>query len=404
MDGECMNLAVIGMQFGDEGKGKIVDYLAENFDVVARFSGGSNAGHTVIYNGEKIKFHILPSGVLRGKIAIMGNGMAINPKKLVEEINMIENHGINPKVFISSKAHVVTEIHEDLDSELDKLIKIGTTRQGIGPAYYEKYRRTGIRIADLFNMDVLEKKLEMMMKLNDKFIERKEISTIAMGLREYGKKIKEMVGETEVIINNLMNSGKNILFEGSQGTFLDVDFGTYPYVTSSNTTVGGIVTGLGVPPKKIDKVMGIAKAYTTRVGEGPFPTEVDGDEGDKLREKGGEYGATTGRARRVGYLDLPMLRYATMINGIEEIAITKVDVLQGYPMIKAGIKYKCSKKEYTYPPSNIHKCEVEYVEMDGWNDINDENLKKYIKLIEKETGARVTLVSYGPKREDTVKL
>ncbi len=404
MDGECMNLAIIGMQFGDEGKGKIVDYLADNFDAVTRFSGGSNAGHTVIYNGEKIKFHILPSGVLRGKIAIMGNGMAINPKKLVEEINMIENHGIHPKVFISSKAHVVTEIHEDLDSELDKLIKIGTTRQGIGPAYYEKYRRTGIRIADLFNREILEKKLKLMMKLNDIHIERNDTSTIASELMEYGKKIKEMVSDTEIIINNMINSGKNILFEGSQGTFLDVDFGTYPYVTSSNTTVGGIVTGLGVPPKKIDKVMGIAKAYTTRVGEGPFPTEVEGEEGKKLREKGGEYGATTGRARRVGYLDLPMLRYATTINGIDEIALTKVDVLQGYPMIKIGIKYKCHGKEHIYPPPDLHKCEVEYIDIDGWNNINDENFKKYIKLIEKETVARVTLVSYGPKREDTVKL
>ena len=396
-----MNLAIVGMQFGDEGKGKIVDFLSENFDIVARLSGGSNAGHTVVYEGNEVKFHLLPSGVLRGKIGILGNGMVIDLKKLQREMEMVRELGVEPKILISSRAHVVTSFHRILDEMEDEIIKIGTTKQGIGPSYAAKHTRIGTRIADIFQCD-LEKKLKLLSEIHRLELSEGEIKKEARELKEIGKKMKGMVEDTEIWLNNAIDSGKSVLFEGSQASFLDVDFGTYPYVTSSNTTVGGIVTGLGIPPSKIDKVMGIAKAYTTRVGAGPFPTELHGEEGEKLRERGREYGATTGRPRRVGHLDLVLLRYATLINGIDEIALTKVDVLSGMKMVKIATKYECEGEERRYPPANISNCEPIYEEIEGWDNIEDENLQKFVGFIEKETGAKVKIVSYGASREDTI--
>jgi len=399
-----MNLAVIGLQFGDEGKGKIVDFLAERFDIIARFSGGSNAGHTVIHDGVPVKFHLLPSGVIRRKVGILGNGMAIDLGKVLDEIAMIEKIGIRPKLYISSKAHVVTSLHRALDSRDDELVGIGTTKQGIGPAYTSKYRRIGIRVADLYNPAILEKKLQLFVKLNSLNVDKNELDEELKNLVHHSTLIKDYVVDTEVFINQMIDSGKSVLFEGSQGTFLDVDFGTYPFVTSSSTTIGGVVTGLGVPPSKIHRVLGIAKAYTTRVGAGPFPTELSGKEGDELRTRGREYGATTGRPRRVGYLDMVLLRYASLINGVTDIALTKLDILQGMNEVPVGMAYECNAARYLYPPSSIEKCKVAYEYYAGWAGIEDDHLKEYIKNIERETSARVSLLSYGPESESTVEL
>ncbi len=390
-----MNTAVIGLQFGDEGKGKIVDYLAQHHDIVARFSGGSNAGHTVIYDGKKVSFHLVPSGVLSGKIGVLGNGTAINPWKLEEELEMLGELGIDARILISSRAHVVTPLHQEIDGIDDELLGIGTTRQGIGPAYVAKYRRVGIRVHELLDAEILRKKLRLIARMHG--VEHDE--RLVAELVERGRKIKGMITDTELWLNNAMDSGKSVLFEGSQGTYLDVDFGTYPYVTSSSTTVGGIVTGLGIPPQKIHRVVGVAKAYTTRVGSGPFPTEFAGEEESRLRERGAEFGATTGRARRVGALDMSLLRYATLINGVTDIALTKVDVLQGSHEIVVGTKYVCNGTEYEYPPPELEGCSVRYVHLPGWNDIEDDALEKFVEYIENETGARVSMVSYGPERD-----
>ncbi len=391
-----MNTAVIGLQFGDEGKGKIVDYLAQEHDIVARFSGGSNAGHTVIYNGEKIKFHLIPSGVLSGKIGVLGNGMVIDLEKLESEIKLLRDHGINSKILISSRAQVVTPLHRIADANDDEILKIGTTKQGIGPAYVAKYRRIGIHVADLFDSTAILKKLRYFASM---FGIDENLDKIAEEMYDMGKRYREMIVDTEVWLNNAISGGMNVLFEGSQGTFLDVDFGTYPYVTSSATTIGGILTGLGVPPSSIHRIVGVAKAYTTRVGGGPFPTELMGDDGETLRRRGGEYGATTGRPRRVGNLDLVLLRYATMINGVTEMVITKADILAGLEKLKVATEYRCDGQIYRYPPINIEKCKPVYEEMGGWKDIYDDALEIFLQKIEKETLARVSMVSYSPERD-----
>ena len=397
-----MNLAVIGMQFGDEGKGKIVDFLSKDFDIVARFSGGSNAGHTVIYQGDKIKFHLIPSGVISGKIGVLGNGMVIDLKKLKMEIKTLYEYGIKGKIIISTRAHVVTELHRILDEQDDKIIGIGTTRQGIGPAYFSKTRRVGIQILDIFNEKVLRKKFSLLMNLSGMDIDDYKINEQVRELRAMATQIKDSVVDTEIWLNNAINSGSNVMFEGSQGSFLDMDFGTYPFVTSSNTTVGGISTGLGVPPQKIHRVMGITKAYTTRVGEGPFPTELNGDEAKMLRDRGNEYGVTTGRPRRVGWLDMPMLRYATMLNGVTELALTKVDVLTGLSEVQIASTYQCEGKETNYPSARMGECKPKYLTFNGWDNLKDENFINFIKYIERELKTHIKVISYGAERESTI--
>ena len=397
-----MNLAVIGMQFGDEGKGKIVDFLAKDFDIVARFSGGSNAGHTVVFKNKKIKFHLVPSGVLQGKIGVLGGGMVIDLDKLKQEIESLKDLGVNPRIKISSRAHIVTKIHKIQDSLDDEIIKIGTTRQGIGPAYVSKVRRIGIRIADAFNSEILMKKLHLISKFSVGKFSEEELKREARKIRSAILELKDSIEDVEIWINRAIDSGKSVLFEGSQGTFLDLNFGTYPYVTSAITTVGGISSGLGVPPSKIHRVMGVMKAYTTRVGNGPFPTEIQGEEAQKLREKGSEFGATTGRPRRVGYLDLALLRYASTINGITELAITKVDVLFHLSSIPVTKGYKCDGKNYEYPPTSIEKCEPEYEFVNGFTSIDDDNFKRFIGFIEKKLSKKVKIVSYGASRDETI--
>ncbi len=396
-----MNVAVIGMQFGDEGKGKIVDFLAERFDVVARFSGGSNAGHTIVRDGEKFKFHIIPSGVLRGKIGVLGNGMVINPRKLMDEIKILNEHSIKANILISSRAHVVTRFHEEIDAVQDKELGIGTTRQGIGPCYQAKYQRSGLRIGDLFNLNFAVSRLRKQLSLAGLNVEHRAIEREISELRNMLLSLKKNIVDTEIWLNHAMDSGKNVLFEGSQGSFLDIDFGTYPFVTSTNTTVGGIIAGLGIAPRRIHKVIGVAKAYMTRVGSGPFPTELFGEDANFLRERGGEYGATTGRPRRVGNPDFVLLKYASLINGVDEIALTKVDVLSGVLDLQVATTYNCNGETYDFPPPNIEDCVPKYESMNGWTDIDDENLNLFIKKIEDFTGARVKYISYGPEPEKT---
>ena len=399
-----MNVAVIGMQFGDEGKGKIVDYLASDFDIIARYCGGSNAGHTVVIENKKFKLHLVPSGALRGKIGVLGNGMVIDLQVLREELRELKDAGFEPKIIISSRAHVVTPLHKEMEALEEKVRNIGTTRRGIGPAYETKVKRVGIRIIDLFNQDALTKKLRLISTLWHLDKSNEEIENIAKELSSLGKEFKENVKDTELWLNQAISAGKSVLFEGAQGTMLDVDFGTYPFVTSSNTNSLGLFPGLGIPPKYLDKVIGVAKAYTTRVGEGPFPTEIHGELADMLRNKGNEYGATTGRPRRIGWLDLPILRYSKLINGIEEIAITKIDVLQNLREIQVGVKYSCKGESFEYPPPFLENCKPVYESLDGWSSMDDEEFQRYLRFIEENISVKIKIVSYGAEREKTMRL
>jgi len=392
------------MQFGDEGKGKIVDYLASDFDIIARYCGGSNAGHTVVIGNKKFKLHLVPSGALRGKIGVLGNGMVIDLQVLREELRELKEAGFEPKIIISSRAHVVTPLHKEMEALEEKVRNIGTTRRGIGPTYETKVKRVGIRIIDIFNQDALKKKLRLISTLWHLDKNDEEIENIAKELSSLGKEFKENVKDTELWLNQAISAGKSVLFEGAQGTMLDVDFGTYPFVTSSNTNSLGLFPGLGIPPKYLDKVIGVAKAYTTRVGEGPFPTEIHGELADMLRNKGNEYGATTGRPRRIGWLDLPILRYSKLINGIEEIAITKIDVLQNLREIEVGVKYSCKGESFEYPPPFLEKCKPVYESLDGWSSMDDEEFQRYLRFIEENICVKIKIVSYGAEREKTMRL
>jgi adenylosuccinate synthase len=364
------------MQFGDEGKGKIIDFLAKNVDIVARYQGGSNAGHTVVTGDKTFKLHQIPSGIISGKEVMLGNGMVIDPVELIQEIEQLRSAGIKTdKIAISESAHVVTEKHKEFDA---KDTKIGTTRRGIGPAYTDKVARQGIRIKDIA----------------DNYPE-----------------IKKYIGNVSFKINKALDEGKNVILEGAQGTLLDVDHGTYPFVTSSNTIAGGACVGVGIGPKRIDKVIGVVKAYTTRVGGGPFPTELNDEMGEKIRQNGNEFGTTTGRPRRCGWLDLVMLKYAVMVNGVDEIMITKLDVLNGFNEIKVCVSYEVDGEEITEFPSDIKELEVVklvYQSFKGWKNIENKNLpqeaKDYIDFISKELKTPIALVSVGPDREHTILL
>jgi adenylosuccinate synthase len=379
---------LLGLQFGDEGKGKVIDYLANNYDVVARFNGGNNCGHTVYFNDKKYALHLIPSGIFYGKKCVIGNGVVIDPISLKEEINLLEIDGIDVKnnLLISRYAHLVTPEHIEKDIENEKILKIGTTKKGIGPCYTSKVERTGVRVCDASS--ILEK-----YKDNQEYYDALQF---LMTLQ----------------IANLETywSDKNIeiLAEGAQGTLLDIDFGTYPFVSSSNSTIGGIMTGLGVSHQNIRNVYGVFKAYMTRVGNGPFVTEVKGKIGDKIRDIGDEFGATTGRPRRCGWLDIPALRYACMINGVTNLVMTKADVLNGFDEVKVCIGYTYFDEDYQEEFSfyrydnNVYsnKSKPIYKKFSGWNtNDNKESLEEYIQFIETEVGVPVTLVSVGKDRE-----
>lgn len=417
---------VVGLQYGDEGKGKITDVLSAKSDYVVRFQGGDNAGHTVYVGDEKFVLHLLPSGVLqcKGK-CIIANGVVVNPKAFLKEIGQIEEKGMKTDhVFISRRAHVIMPYHILLDTYREEEAggtHIGTTKKGIGPCYEDKIARVGIRMVDLLNPEVLAEKIKKNLKIKNSLFEKYfdkptlEFDEIYNEFIELGQKLKDRIVDTEVELNQAIHDGKNILFEGAQAAMLDIDFGTYPYVTSSSPTTGGVCSGAGVPPTSLQNLIGVAKAYTTRVGEGPFPTELDNELGEKIRQTGFEFGATTGRPRRTGWLDLVSLKHATMINGINNLVITKLDVLSGIPTLKIATQYKTEDGKiidyFTSSTTKLYNYEPIYEELEGWTeDITkvrsyDElpaNAKKYIEFIENYLGINVYLVSVGPERSQNI--
>lgn len=420
------NTVIIGAQWGDEGKGKVIDIFSSRADYIARYQGGNNAGHTVVIGGEEFILHLIPSGILhKGKICIIGNGVVVDPKALLEEISMLESKGIkvDGRLFVSEEAHVIFPYHKKLDELKEGMKKkIGTTKRGIGPCYSDKVARSGIRIADLLNKEVFREKLQNNLE------EKNEIFTkiystngfsfddIYSEYLDYAQKMKRYIANTILILNNAISKKKRVLFEGAQGTLLDVDHGTYPFVTSSNATAGGASTGTGVGPNKINKVVGVVKAYTTRVGEGPFPTEFSEDLMDRIRKKGKEFGATTGRPRRCGWFDSVIVKHSVTVNGIDEIVVTKLDVLDELDKISICTGYKYQGKIYNDFPSDISilsNCDAIYEELPGWQSDTTritsysklpKNAKNYLKRIEKLVGSKITLISVGCDRKQTFPL
>ncbi|MEJ5245107.1 MAG: adenylosuccinate synthase [Bacteroidota bacterium] len=417
---------VVGSQWGDEGKGKIVDLISKDADIVARYQGGANAGHTIVINGKQYVLHLIPSGILHPNcICVIGNGVVIDPIALKSEIKMLEENGIDVhnRLFISHKAHLIMPYHKLLDQVREKDAKsyaIGTTGRGIGPAYFDKATRVGIRIVDLLDRKGFEQKLRN--NLEEKYnilhkiygFESFNIDELMEEYLSFDAEIDDLITDTTLYLNNAIQQGKKIIAEGAQGALLDIDHGTYPFVTSSNPTSGGACTGLGIPPTSISNVIGIVKAYTTRVGNGPFPTELNDETGERLRQIGAEFGATTGRPRRCGWLDLVALRYSVMVNGITEIAITKLDVLDDFDEIKVCTSYTYEGRTLKSFPVDIHTLEnlkCEYTILKGWKtslkgirhwtELPVEVLK-YFELIEKSTGAEIKIASLSPDRADTL--
>ena len=418
------NTILVGAQWGDEGKGKIIDVLTEQADVVVRTQGGNNAGHTVFIGKQKYVLHLVPSGILRKrKLCVVGNGVVIDPVSLVAEIDGLRRFGVKCEgnLFISETAHLVFPYHRELDAQRETLKgknKIGTTKRGIGPAYGDKAARTGTRMIDLINPPRFEQVLRNKIKENNEILKAfgaKPLSfkKVHAAYRAAGDRLRPFVANTVVLLHEAVRQQKNILFEGAQGTFLDIDHGTYPFVTSSNTTAGGACTGSGVPPHRMDCVVGVMKAYSTRVGEGPLPTE-NAEIADMLHKMGREFGATTGRARRCGWFDAVATRQATMVNGIDELAITNVDGLDTLEVIKACVGYRIGTRRYDYVPNDIEllsKCQPIYAEFPGWrtptHDIRHwkklpARARAYLKAITELTGARLAIASVGPAREQTI--
>ncbi len=412
---------VVGAQWGDEGKGKVTDKLAETADYVIRFSGGNNAGHTVIVEDDKYELHLIPSSILYpNKKSVIGNGVVIDPVALISEMEGLKKRGLSfDKFYISEQAHVVMPYHKEFDGLEEKRKgdnKIGTTKKGIGPAYTDKVARRGIRICDLINVDRFKRKLDNILEYKNLILEKVynenklSYDDILEQYLEAAEKLKPYVTDTSKLLDEAYKKDKNIFFEGAQGTLLDIDYGSYPYVTSSNPTAGGVCTGSGFGPTKIDDIIGVAKAYITRVGAGPFPTELFNEMGTFLQEKGHEYGVTTGRARRCGWLDLPLLKYAVRVNGLTELVLTKVDILSGLKEIKVCTSYKketCNISQAGLQNDN----EPVYEAFPGWDkDIkgiqNFDELPKeaqnFINMIEDEIGIPITVIGTGPEREDAI--
>ena len=419
-------LVIVGSQWGDEGKGKITDYIAQESDVVVRSQGGNNAGHTISFGGEKFALRSIPSGIFNPKIKnVMANGMVINPKQMLEELKGLEDRGIkNYQLFVSNRAHVVMPYHAELDGAFEAFKgdkKIGTTKRGIGPAYADKANRIGIRICDLIDPVAFKARLKDTLTIKNmelKMLGKEEFDfdSIYNEYVEYGKKIKPFVCDTSLLLEEEIEKGSKVLFEGAQGVMLCLDHGTYPYVTSSSPTGASVPVNAGIAPKYINNILGICKAYTTRVGEGPFPTELDGDLATYIRERGHEYGTVTKRPRRVGYLDCVALNYARRISGINYLSLMLFDVLSGLEKIKICYAYELDGKVINTVPASLseyERCKPLYVEMDGWKeDITNvtsfdelpEAAKKYIKKIEELTKTEVVIFSVGPDRKQTIKL
>lgn len=408
---------IVGIQWGDEGKGKIVDMLAQNYDVVCRANGGHNAGHTIIVNGKKYSMHLIPSGILHKNIInIIGTGVVINPKALIEEMAQFSN--LQNRFFISQRAHLNLTHHALLDQAKEALKgdkAIGTTGKGIGPAYSDKISRSGHRAIELQNPQELAKNIYESFKENRYLYDALNINLPSENelldeLREYSKMLLPYIVDTTKLLWDLMDQDKKILIEGAQGTMLDIDHGTYPYVTSSNTISSGSCTGLGLNPKALGKVIGVIKAYTTRVGNGSFPTEDLSKNGEKMCEVGKEYGTTTGRKRRCGWFDAICVKYASKLNGVDEYALMKLDVLDGFEKIKICKAYKYEGEIIDYVPINLQNVEPIYEEVDGWKSVAgvrkyddlEENAKRYIKKIEELCGVKIGIISTGPDRNDTI--
>jgi adenylosuccinate synthase len=418
------SVVIIGTQWGDEGKGKIVDLLTHFVDIVVRFQGGNNAGHTIVLKGEKFVFHLLPSGILyKNKKCIIGNGVVLDPAVLIEEIAEIKRRGYfrnDSQLMISEETHLILPYHRRIDVAKEKSFKIGTTGRGIGPAYEDKVARCGIRMVDLLDENIFRKKLEENLLQKNLYLaqilkeEGFEFSSVYDEYLAFRKELERYVRNTSLFLWEEIKKGKHILFEGAQGTLLDLDHGTYPYVTASNTVAGNACAGSGVGPTMIGSVIGVAKAYTTRVGEGPFPTELQDEMGEKIRVRGGEYGATTGRPRRCGWFDALVVNHSIRINGIKEVAITKLDVLNDFDKIKICVGYRFNGKVFRYVPSNIemlNNSEPVYEEMDGWNaEVNrakrfldlPRNAQRYLRRIEELIGTKISVISVGSERNETI--
>ena len=419
--------AIVGAQWGDEGKGKITDFFAGESDYVVRFHGGNNAGHTVIVEGNTFKLHLIPSGIIYGgPMSIIGNGVVVDPRVLLDEIEYIEGKGIDPKLLVSDRAHVIMPYHIELDGALSNHqgdLAAGSTRRGIAPVYADKMFRNGIRIIDLLEPDVLMEKLTKGYSFAKGIIEKALSKKIESSIEEifdsycsYGERLKPYITDTSVELYNAYKNNKSILFEGAQGISLDVDHGIYPYTTSSNTAAGHISTGTGVSFRDIGRIIGVVKAYLSRVGESPLPSEMHGNEAESLREKGGEYGTTTGRPRRVGWLDLVQVRQAVRVNGLTEIALTKLDVLSGFESIKVCVSYDVSGNNILEMPASLSQYRLAkpvYESLSGWGNLPDkiwekgfdalpETLKEYIKFVEDQIDCPVKLISVGPQRHETI--
>ncbi|UTR16561.1 adenylosuccinate synthase [Salipaludibacillus sp. LMS25] len=418
------SVVVVGTQWGDEGKGKITDYLSEHAELIARYQGGNNAGHTIVFNDTKYKLHLIPSGIFyRDKTCVIGNGMVIDPKALVTELHYLHERDVSTdNLRISNRAHVILPYHLKLDAleeESKGANKIGTTRKGIGPAYMDKAARVGIRIADLLDKETFKEKLEVNLREKNRLFEKMyevegfRIDDILEEYYEYGQQFAHYVADTSVILNDGLDAGKRVLFEGAQGVMLDIDQGTYPYVTSSNPIAGGVTIGSGVGPSKIDHVVGVSKAYTTRVGDGPFPTELTDEIGDKIREVGNEYGTTTGRPRRVGWFDSVVVRHARRVSGITDLSLNSIDVLTGIETLKICVAYKYRGEIIEEFPASLKvlaECEPIYEELPGWKEditgvrsLHDlpRNALFYIERISQLTGIPLTVFSVGPDRKQT---
>lgn len=419
------SVVIIGSQWGDEGKGKIVDYLAEQADIVVRYSGGSNAGHTVVNEGQEYKLHLLPSGILHSeKLCIIANGVVLDPKLILEEIELINSQGIDTKnLRISDRAHVIMPYHQKLDAlqeerKGDK--KIGTTQRGIGPCYMDKMARTGIRVTDLLDKEIFAEKLKAALAEKNLLLKAVyncdgyDFEKVYADYLDYADKLRPYVVDTGYLLVDAIDHNKKIMYEGAQATFLDIDHGTYPYVTSSNPIAGGVCTGAGVGPKSIGTVMGVVKAYSTRVGEGPFVTELLDEIGDHIRERGHEYGVTTGRPRRCGWLDAAVVKYAARLNSMDYMAITRLDILDELKTLKICTGYTFNGKKIDYMPASLKElaqCEPLYEEMPGWQtDISGirkyadlpENARRYVERLSQISGVPLGIVSVGPGRTQTI--
>jgi adenylosuccinate synthase len=413
---------IVGAQWGDEGKGKIVDLLAQDSELVCRYQGGPNAGHTIVVDGETFKIRQIPSGVLRGKTCVIGAGCVVDPEVFLAEVDELEGRGISTgDVHLSGEAHLVMPWHVAIDQASERRLgslQIGTTKRGIGPCYADKAARLGIRVQDLLDAKILRQKIEVALAEKNVWLERVygvpplDLEEVAGQLETLAQRIRAYVDDTALLVDRALHEGRRVLLEGAQGTLLDLDHGTYPFVTSSSTVAGNAATGVGIGPNRLDQVIGVAKAYVTRVGEGPFPTEIQGPDQQRVRELGGEFGTVTGRERRCGWLDLVALRYAVRLNGITSLALTKLDVLSDFAELPVCIAYRLrdGSETFEFPAhqSDFHHCRPVYQTLSGWQEPLGQELPEaarvYIAFIEQELGVEISLVGTGAGRESVVSL